>query len=720
MKKLILLSLVLLLTLALVACNEGTTPECQHTGGTATCTQKAVCASCGESYGEMLGHDYADATCLTPKTCKTCGATEGEAIGHDYADATCLTPKTCKTCGATEGEAIGHDYADATCEAPKTCKICGTTEGEPIAHTYADELTGTKDGHYYACICHPEIIEYADHTGADVDGICNECGYVVTEATTFTVTVRDDYGNAVKDVPFKIYDSSFEHLVVTDSEGVASCEFVHFDTVYAEMLLTPVGYLAANYDPIAFVGTELTVELTKTVFFQVKVINESGVGVENFPINFMIPFQTINTDANGFATLEMPEREFGDQEQLFFINYIPDGYALLDAPFNTLIKISKNGSIAVTLYESIYYTLTAGDTNGDPLKNAEIKPENSETTYKTDESGTVVIPVPSGEQTFRLSHASAFYTLVGEEFITLSEDNNSYNIVYEESSEPQMLNIYLYYDDGTIPSDWNIAQVYYYIPGYYETDGLLAVTPDGFAATFSYNEDKIFLAIDKDHNYGFGYYTKGSPTTLDIIIEKGRPLGKSEEDAVYINALLDLPFPDDTLYLFKNEHPLAAGEYLYVKVVNALGRSVSIDGEKFILEYNGSEVAPSTDGRIRLTFADVEPGDEAIFKIIAKTDAIEDVEIDTIGSIDNPITIYPSVQNPKSAELTFIKAGQEIYLLLNPISGEGIFSADYDEEAVTVEGIPTDTVTSDEWVSVKVTAKKAGDVTVTFSFAPVE
>ena len=32
----------------------------KHTGGTATCTKKAVCDFCGEEYGECASHNYGD------------------------------------------------------------------------------------------------------------------------------------------------------------------------------------------------------------------------------------------------------------------------------------------------------------------------------------------------------------------------------------------------------------------------------------------------------------------------------------------------------------------------------------------------------------------------------------------------------------------------------------------------------------------------------------
>ena len=106
-----------------------------HTGGTATCTAKAVCTTCNTPYGEALGHTWTNANCTTPKTCSVCAATEGTALGHTWVNATCTTPKTCSVCAATEGTVLAHDWNAATCTAPKTCKNCPATEGEALGHT---------------------------------------------------------------------------------------------------------------------------------------------------------------------------------------------------------------------------------------------------------------------------------------------------------------------------------------------------------------------------------------------------------------------------------------------------------------------------------------------------------------------------------------------------------------------------------------------------------
>ena len=60
---------------------------CAHTGGEATCTEKAVCDICGISYGKVNpdAHSGGTATCTTQAVCETCGASYGEvdSTNHD-------------------------------------------------------------------------------------------------------------------------------------------------------------------------------------------------------------------------------------------------------------------------------------------------------------------------------------------------------------------------------------------------------------------------------------------------------------------------------------------------------------------------------------------------------------------------------------------------------------------------------------------------------------
>ena len=136
-----------------------------HYGGTATCTQKAVCEGCGKEYGDYSGHTEivdpgVEATCTEPgktegKHCSVCGEVlvaqeEVPATGHtEVVDpavaATCTEPgktegKHCSVCGEVlvaqeEIPATGHTEVvdpavDPNCTEPgktegKHCSVCG-------------------------------------------------------------------------------------------------------------------------------------------------------------------------------------------------------------------------------------------------------------------------------------------------------------------------------------------------------------------------------------------------------------------------------------------------------------------------------------------------------------------------------------------------------------------------------------------------------------------
>ena len=72
-----------------------------HAGGTATCTDKAVCDACGSPYGELAGHDFT-------------GDYLSDADGHWH---------QCKNCTATDSKAA-HTYDD---DQDDTCNDCGYT-----------------------------------------------------------------------------------------------------------------------------------------------------------------------------------------------------------------------------------------------------------------------------------------------------------------------------------------------------------------------------------------------------------------------------------------------------------------------------------------------------------------------------------------------------------------------------------------------------------------
>ncbi|MCR5688964.1 MAG: hypothetical protein K6G71_01825 [Clostridiales bacterium] len=197
MKRILALSLAIIMTMSLVACGHE--------------------------------HIWTEATCTTPKTCTECGATEGEPLGHEWKDATCTEPKTCARCNATEGEPLGHDWKDATCTEPRICSRCGEKNGSPLGHKVEEwnliqeptcSKTGTESG--VCTVCNKTVtrnVDKIEHTPGDweitiaatakTQGTrekrCIVCGKTL-ETEKFSMTeeeIREQYIKECQSIPYK-------------------------------------------------------------------------------------------------------------------------------------------------------------------------------------------------------------------------------------------------------------------------------------------------------------------------------------------------------------------------------------------------------------------------------------------------------------------------------------------------------------------------------------
>lgn len=98
-----------------------------HTGGTATCTKKAVCDFCGEEYGECASHNYGDEYesdgTYHWKKCQNegCDATT-EKEAHKGGEATTTKRAVCEVCGAEYGDLKKEDPKPAEKPDKKTVK----------------------------------------------------------------------------------------------------------------------------------------------------------------------------------------------------------------------------------------------------------------------------------------------------------------------------------------------------------------------------------------------------------------------------------------------------------------------------------------------------------------------------------------------------------------------------------------------------------------------
>ena len=187
---------------------EDAVNKTDHSGGTATCTAKAVCTTCGQQYGNTNhnNHDYSqtrmtptykasDATCTTPVTyyysC-VCGATgtntfnstkeDEQAKGHAFAaawehnDDKHWHKCTRDGCTGIDAEAA-HEWQPATYTAPKTCTVCGATQGEPLTRSY----------YYYA----PSAAEDKKDSPKTADpGVLLYAGLALASLTGLTCTAK--------------------------------------------------------------------------------------------------------------------------------------------------------------------------------------------------------------------------------------------------------------------------------------------------------------------------------------------------------------------------------------------------------------------------------------------------------------------------------------------------------------------------------------------------
>ena len=188
-----------------------TITECEHSGGEATCTEKAKCEICGADYGEMLPHSYAHikapeylksaATCTTKAvyytSCTECGQSSkgtkneatfeyGNALGHKYGEWVSNGDGTHTRVCANDNkhtETKACHGGKATCTAKAICEVCGKAYGEMTAHTF----TKTVSEKYLksAATCTAKAVYYTS---------CADCG-LSSKGTKNEATF--EYGNAL-------------------------------------------------------------------------------------------------------------------------------------------------------------------------------------------------------------------------------------------------------------------------------------------------------------------------------------------------------------------------------------------------------------------------------------------------------------------------------------------------------------------------------------------
>ena len=175
-----------------------------HTGGTATCTAKAVCSVCGEAYGELAAH-VADSTY------------KYNGDGHWTA---------CATCGTPMSNQEAHTGGTADCQHKAVCDVCGQPYGELDAsnHTGGIRWVQTAETHqaFYLC-CGAAAGAEANHSWND-ESVCTECGYGGAHtggtATCTALAVCDICGHTYGDLLPHDYRWVIDQEATTEATGL--------------------------------------------------------------------------------------------------------------------------------------------------------------------------------------------------------------------------------------------------------------------------------------------------------------------------------------------------------------------------------------------------------------------------------------------------------------------------------------------------------------------
>ncbi len=132
-----------------------------HTGGTATCTEKAECSVCHEKYGDLADHKgeltWAEQGEGHIQKYSVCGCTVGEVEDHDHDGENGV----CSKCG----HGCEHTGGTATCDKQAVCEKCNNPYGkvDKTNHSGETELKNDKEATCGA----------AGYTG---DTYCKACG----------------------------------------------------------------------------------------------------------------------------------------------------------------------------------------------------------------------------------------------------------------------------------------------------------------------------------------------------------------------------------------------------------------------------------------------------------------------------------------------------------------------------------------------------------------
>lgn len=196
MKKILIIMIgitMLFATSAFVACKVEDSGSHVHTGGIATCNEKAKCDECGEEYGEFNPENHTSTELVyvsngngTHKIAHKCcnAVTQAEEVCAG-GEATCEEKAKCEKCGGEYGELGEHTGGTPTCNQKAVCSDCGKEYGNFDATNHASEefiYTANNNGTHnkvHKC-CNVVAVENEECSGGTATcqskATCKDCG----------------------------------------------------------------------------------------------------------------------------------------------------------------------------------------------------------------------------------------------------------------------------------------------------------------------------------------------------------------------------------------------------------------------------------------------------------------------------------------------------------------------------------------------------------------
>ena len=292
--------------------------KAEHSGGTATCTQRATCTVCGAEYGDVLGHDFTTSWTHDDnehwKQCSRCDEKD-DVSPHTWDSGTVTTAPTCTKAG----------------EETYSCTKCGATKIEPIpatGHSWKSDWTSDATHHWHECAnenC--DVTDnagkkgYAEHSGGKAtctqNAVCEIC--------------KASYGN-----PDQNNHTDLKHI---DAKAATAAEEGNIAYWYCDG--------CKKYFSDAAATKEITKAATVTAKLPPKITAGDGAAVtqgEKKELSFTsdAPFADfVRVELDGTA---LEEKNYTKREGSTIITLNRDFVAALSVGEHTLAIVSQHGT----------------------------------------------------------------------------------------------------------------------------------------------------------------------------------------------------------------------------------------------------------------------------------------------------------------------------------------------------------------------------------------